>query len=246
MKGKLLAAIGATLVLLTAGFAGCSLADSGVNAIYSDQDIGIWVSGSGSVMATPDIATLNLGVEAEAKTVAEASAQAATAIDAVMTALAAQGIADEDIQTQYFNINTIRAWIDDEYEIVGYRVTNSVTAKIRDVETSGAVIDAVVDAGGNYTRINGLSFSIDDPSAYYEQVRAEAMADAIAKAEQLAELGGVTLGDPVYIIEGSISGGYKYVNGSDAVESPGSVPSTSVSAGELEIQLTVQVVFNIK
>ena len=244
MKGKLLVAVGAVLVLLTAGFAGCSLTDSGINGIYSDQDIGIWVSGTGSVMATPDIATINLGVEAEAKTVTEARDKAATAMDAIMSALTAQGIADEDIKTQYFSIYTISKWIDNQYEIIGYRVNNSVIATIRDIDNAGDIIDAVVDAGGDYTRVNNISFSIDDPSVYFEQVRAEAMADAIAKAEQLAELSGVTLGDPIFISEGSISGG-KYTNRYDATEDTGATPSTPISPGELEIQLTVQIVFNI-
>ena len=64
-----------------------------------------------------------------------------------------------------------------------------VTAKIREMDKVGSIIDAVAAAGGDYTRINNIAFSVDDPSPYYTEARQKAMADAKAKAEQLAESG---------------------------------------------------------
>ena len=80
-----------------------------------------------------------------------------------------------------------------------------VTAKIREVDNTGIIIDAVARVGGDYIRINGISFTLDDPTAYHGEAREKAMADAEAKAEQLAELAGVKLGKPTYISE---SGAY--------------------------------------
>ena len=121
-----------------------------------------------------------------------------------------------------------------------------VTAKIRDIDKAGATIDAVAEAGGDLTRIDSISFSVDDPSGYYEEARQKAMADAKAKGEQLAELAGVTLGKPTYISEGSIymppvTRGSVY---EEAVGAP--APETPISPGEMEISLRLQVVYAIK
>jgi len=161
-----------------------------------------------------------------------------------MAALIDNGVAEKDIQTQYFSIRQITKWDRETEEevVVGYRVTNMVTAKIREIDKAGAIIDAVAEAGGDLTRIDGISFSVDDPSAYYEEARQKAMADAEAKAEQLAELAGVTLGKPTYISEG-IS--YPIYPRDYMYEMAGAAPETPISPGEMEISLTVQVVYAI-
>lgn len=249
MKRNLLLAIGLALVVIAVGVAGCSgyivpdAQNGGSGIIFSQQDIGIWVTGEGSVTVVPDVAILSLGVEAQATTIAEAQRQAALAMDAIMTELDEHGIAQKDIKTQYYSIYQVRRWDNGKEVIIGYRVTNMVTVKIRDVDDTGVIIDAVVGAGGDYIRINSISFTVDDPSAYYEEAREKAMADAEAKAEQLAELGGVELGKPTYISEG---GGYIPVTRDYADAEAGPGPTTPISPGEMEIRLTVQVVYSIK
>ncbi len=251
MKKRWLLAVGLVSVLVVVGLAGCgpdttTLGEIG-NLNISSQQEGIWVSGQGKVTAVPDIATLRLGIEAQEATVAEARTQAAEAMDEVMTALTANGVAKKDIQTQYFNIRKVTKWDRDKEQevVIGYRVTNMVTAKIRDIDEAGAIIDAVAGAGGDLTRIDSISFSIDDPSDYYEEAREKAMADAKAKAEQLAELADVTLGKATYISESSwtppITRGVVY---EEAV--PALAPiATTISPGEMEISLTVQVAYSI-
>ena len=251
MKKNWLLAVGLALVLAIVGLTGCSPGNitlEGVEGInISSQQEGIWVTGQGKVTAVPDIATLRLGIEAQEASVAEAQTQAAEAMDSVMTALTENGVAEKDIQTQYFSIRQVTKWdrVKEEQIVVGYRVTNMVTAKIRDIDRVGTIIDAVAEAGGDLTRINSISFSVDDPSAYYEEAREKAMAEAKAKAEQLAELAGVTLGKPTYISEGiqvpPIPRGVVVVE--EAVGVP--APETSISPGEMEISLSLQVVYAI-
>ena len=77
----------------------------GSSGTPASANTGIWVTGQGEVSAAPDVAFLNLGVEAFATTVAEARSNAATALGEVLTTLKAQGIADRDIQTRFFNIS---------------------------------------------------------------------------------------------------------------------------------------------
>lgn len=254
-----LAVVGVVVILAVAGLAGCSArgamaGDSGVNVNLNPQQQGIWVSAEGKVTAVPDIAILNLGVEAQETTVAEAQAAATEAMDKVVQALKDQGIDDKDIQTQYFNINQVTRWVErfpeeGKNEVIGYRVTNTVSAKVREVEKAGAVIDAVVAAGGDLTRINNIGFTIDEPRPYFEQARELAIEYAQAKAEQLADETGVNLGKVTYITESSYNPGpyYRtitnYSLGDSAIPAP--AIETAISAGELEITATVQIAYAI-
>jgi uncharacterized protein YggE len=250
MKRKLLWVLGLTLVLAVVGLCGCGPRTTTVdNVQFSSQQTGIWVTGTGEVTATPDLATLRLGIAAEATTVAEAQSQAIDAMDKVMESLKDNGVDEKDIQTQYFNIRQVTEWdrIEEEEKVTGYRVTNMVTAKIREVDKAGTIIDAVAVAGGDFTRIDGISFSVDEPSAYYEEAREKAMADAKDKAENLAELGGVSLGKPTYISEGAAVPYtiYRDVTMEAAAPVPAPTP-TPISPGEIEISLTIQVAYAIQ
>lgn len=238
-------AIALALVLSLVGLGGCTAGPTTIGTVdFNDQQSGIWVTGEGEIAVTPDIATLWLGIEAQAETVAEAQSQATEAMNSVMTALTDNGVDEDDIQTQYFSIDQVTRWDDlkDEVVVVGYRVTNMVTAKIREMDEVGSIIDAVAAAGGDYTRINNIGFSVDDPTPYYEEAREEAMADARAKAEQLAGLAGVSLGKPTYISEGSMYTPSIY---RDAWAEEAAAPSTPISPGEIELSLTVQVAYAI-
>jgi uncharacterized protein YggE len=242
MKKGLLLVIGLVLVISLL-LIGCETQETtGANG---SQQTGVWVSGTGKVTAVPDVAIFSLGVEAQEKTVKEAQSEAISAMNAIITALKANGVAEKDIQTQWYNISPVMKWVEDTNEqiTIGYKVTNMATVKIRDISKAGATIDAVAEAGGNLTRINSINFTVDDPTAYYNQAREKAMQDANAKAEQMATLAGITLGKPTYISE---SGGYiptpyylkDYAEGGSA--------STPISPGELDITLTVQVGYAIE
>ena len=245
-KKNWLLAISLALVLAIVGLAGCNPGNTVLGEIeglnISNQQEGIWVSGQGVVTVTPDIATLRLGVEVQAATVAMAQSQAIEAMDEVMEALTDNGVAEKDIQTQYFSIRQITRWDqdDDEEVVIGYRVTNKVNAKIREIDEAGTVIDAVAAAGGDFIRIDSISFSVDDPSAYYEEAREEAMADAEAKAEQLAELAGGSLGKATYISESSQT---PPIYRQDIYEEAVPGAETPISPGEMEISLSVQVAY---
>ncbi len=246
--------LGLALLIITTSVIGCetlsppprTTGPSGT--VFSQQNTGIWVTGEGKVSVVPDVAILNLGVEAQAATVAEAQSQAATAMDAVLRELANYDVASKDITTQHFRIYPVRRWLPDKEEevLIGYRVTNMVTAKIRRVADTGALIDAVARTGGDYIRISSISFTVDDPTPYLKEAREKAMADAAAKAKQLAGYAGVKLGEPTYISE---SGGFTpppIPYRAEAVPMPAPAPATPITPGETEVRLTVQVAYNIK
>jgi len=255
MKKTWLVVIGMALVLAVVGVSGCSpegtklSTDNGeLKLSLNSQQEGIWVNGEGKAVAVPDVAILRLGIEAQEATVAEAQAQANEAMSKVMTALTDEGVAEEDIQTQYLNIRKVTRWDNDKQQetVIGYRVTNMVTAKIRETEKTGTIIDAVAVAGGDLTRVDSIGFTVDDPTDYYKEARQKAVANAEAKAKQLAEVAGVTLGKPTYISESSYVPGPVYrqdmmvetAAGAPAVETP-------ISPGEIEITTNVQLAYEI-
>ena len=238
------------VALLAVGLVGCSTAGgSGATlaGIISNQQEGIWVNGTGKVTVTPDICNLYLGVNARADTVAEAQAQAAQAMSDIMTVLKANNIADKDIKTQQFSISPVYEYDKDNGTsvIIGYEVTNTVSVKIRDMENVGVVIDAAAQAGGDLTRVNGISFSVDEPEQYYEEARELAMNDAKAKAEQLANLGGVKLGKPTYIAENTYYYPQTVEYYKDVAAGASSVPPTAVLPGETDISINVQVTYSM-
>lgn len=226
-----------------------SAAASTGGVIISQQNLGLWVSGSGKASATPDIVILSLGVESEQPTVAAAQKGAVDAMNKVLQVLKSSGIAEKDIQTRQYNIQQVTRWEDKSSKllIIGYRVSNMVDAKLRDTAKAGAIIDNVASAGGDLIRINGISFSVEDPAPYYKIAREKAVQAATDKAKQLSQSSGAKLGKILYIDEGSYN--TPVVRNTYMMKSSdeyGVAPSpTPISSGELEFQATVQIVYEI-
>ena len=217
---------------------------------WGSQQTGIWVDGAGSVAAAPDVADLSFGVEVRAETVAPARAEAASAMEAVIASLRSNGVADRDIKTTYFSIEPVMVYEEGARgeqtpKIVGYRVSNFATARIRDLDRGSAIIDDAAAAGGDAVRINGIGFAVDDPKPLEVEARRLALEDATAKAEQIASVMSVTLGKPMYI---SQQGGapLAFREAAPAMMAFAADSSTPISAGEQDISVWVQVVFAIE
>ena len=213
-------------------------------AAADSQFSGIQVSGMGKVVGVHDIAMLNLGVESSRDTVEGARADAAAAMDKMIAVLRNRGVAERDIQTRYFNIYPR---YDQQFgrDIVGYTVSNQVSAKIRNLTTVGSLIDETTKAGGNLTRFQGISFTIENTKPLEERARAAAAADLMAKANQMATLTGVQLGRPTAIIEGfgATPVPEPYYEKAMAMSSDAITP---VLAGEMEVVITLRAVFAIQ
>jgi uncharacterized protein YggE len=193
------AVIGALALVATACTPSVTVENTGANAQGSPA--GISVQGTGKIAGTPDTLTISFGVAVTEDSVTAAVASAAESADAVMAALVSAGVADDDIQTSNYSIYPQYDYRNDTQELVGYQVNNTVTAKVRDLDAAGAIIDDVAAAGGDAVIVSGVSFSIEDNEELVEAARGAAWDDANTKAEQLAELSGVTLGSPISIVE---------------------------------------------
>jgi uncharacterized protein YggE len=205
---------------------------------------GITVVGQGTAYGQPDEATVIVGVDTFAPTVTEATTQNQASLDGVMAALEAAGIAPEDIQTTNYSLFAEQIYGDRGPEgIAGYRVSNQVNVKIRDISKVGDVLAAVTEAGAN--AIYGVNFSVADPAALEAEARASAVDDARKRAESLAELSGVSLGDVIVVSEVVGQPGFPMPlgGGGFAMEQAASAPG--ISPGQLSYQVQVQVTYAI-
>ncbi|MBK0329051.1 SIMPL domain-containing protein [Rhodobacteraceae bacterium F11138] len=203
----------------------------------------ITVTGEGRIEAVPDMATVTLGVTNEAPEAKAAMDATSAAVAQVLDRLQAMGLEPRDIQTQRFSLNPV--WSDRGYsdgkrpEITGFVASNMVMARVRDIETLGPVLDAVISEGAN--DFNGLQFGVQDNKPLIEAARKEAVEDGIAKARQLAEAAGVTLG-PVVSIADHGGNNPRPMKMELASARDGSMP---VAAGEISLTASVSMVFSI-
>ena len=211
----------------------------------------ITVVGEGRVRIQPDIAQINIGIEVVGETVKEASSQVAETMTAVMNALKEGGVAEKDMQTSGYSV-----WVERPYGPEGpimdqapiYHVNNTVNVTIRDLTNVGGVLDAAIEAGAN--NIYGVTFSIADPKPLQAEAREKAVADALAKAEELAGLNNVQLGEVVSVSEvigGGPSGYYPgFARVPVAPEGMGGGGGGPISPGELEMAAQLQVTYAIE
>ncbi len=225
--------------------------DDATDTIILDRSTdGIWVTGAGLVSVTPDIATLGIGVETHAKTVGEAMSEAANSMQAVIDSLTAAGVAEEDIQTLTFDVSTRYEWNDRQRrsEMVGFTVTNTARATIRNLDTIADVIDGAAQAGGDNARVGGLSFSVDNTEDAEREARRLAMEAAREQAGQLASLAGAELGEAFFVSESGAA-----PRGQDTPEMMRTMAgmesdeamSTPILAGENDVVIYVRVGYRI-
>ena len=199
------------------------------------------VVGHGEVKARPDTATVQIGVETEAATAKDALAQNNAQAQALQKKLAELGVDAKDMQTSNFSI--FPAYGTDGRQVTGYRVSNTVTVTIRQLDQAGALLDQVVQAGAN--SIYGISFSVDDPQKLLEQARVQAVADAKARAGQLAAAGGASVGDVLVISENVSSPAVVPLAMLDRAAAE-QAPSVPVQPGEQSFSVDVQATFALR
>lgn len=223
--------------------------EGNVTHLLSGQQRGIWATGIGKVSAEPDLAVLKLGIETRSITLSDAHSQASDAMNAVMTSLKRKDISDKDIQTNHYSVQPEYRYDDRARKqvFIGYKISHTVTVKVRDLPAAGNVIDAAVLAGGDATRVQGIQLTIDDTSDLKTMARENAIKDALKKAQQFATLTNVNLGRLTYIAETANSSPLMPVYRSFAgIAESALEQSTPISAGELDIQVSVQAIFAIE
>lgn len=200
------------------------------------------VSGDAVISVAPDRAEITAGVTTQGKTAKQASEANNKVMGDVLLALKGAGIDQKDLQTsqlslqpQFENRNS-----GGQQQIVGYRATNRVTVKLRDVALVAGTIDALVGAGAN--DIDGVSFSVSQTSKLLDDARSKAMADAHRKAEVYAQAAGMTLGLPLSISE---NGGAPPVVFRKMAMQASAAPAP-IAPGEETLRVGVSVTYELK
>jgi uncharacterized protein YggE len=203
----------------------------------------ITVSGRGTVTISPDSASIVVGVDVTGDTLAQASSDAAERMTAVLETIETAGIPAEQVQTVNYSVNVINDW-DDQGRIrgvSGYQVSNQVQITAQDLDGLGGLIDALVESGAN--TIYSINFFASDATNAYSQARMMAVADAQAKANELATAAGIELGEIIAIVETSFGGG-PIAREQAMMDAAGSA-ATPIQSGSLQISIDVQISWQI-
>jgi uncharacterized protein len=205
----------------------------------------ISVSGEANVSVAPDLAQVEGGVTSEGKTAREASETNNAAMGKVLLALKGAGIDEKDYQTSRLSLQPQYAAATPNRgtpQISGYRASNRVTIKVRDITKVANVVDMLVTAGAN--EIGGINFIVTQASKALDEARTSAVADARRKAEIYAKAAGVTLGEPLSIVEEGAAPPPVF-RSKMAAPMAGSAP-TPVAPGEELLSISVNVTWAIK
>ncbi len=230
---------------------------SGSEASRASASQTISVTGHGEVFAVPDIARISFSVMSEKKTITEAQKDVSAKVTKAIDALKAKGIAEKDIKTEgynsypkyeYQNVSCAVNYCPPGKQIlVGYEVTQSISVKVRDVDTTGEIVDLIGASG--ITQISGPEFAIDDEDTLIAEAREQAIADAKQKARILSRQLHVSLR---HIVSFSENGGgmppimydRAVMNMSGAESAP--APKSTLPTGENKITSDVTITYEIR
>ncbi|MBX3560390.1 MAG: SIMPL domain-containing protein [Sphingomonas sp.] len=201
------------------------------------------VVATGEVRRVPDIVTISAGVVTQAPSAVEAIRQNATRMASVRRALERAGIAARDIQTSNVSLHPEYRYQENQPpQLVGYRASNQVNVRFRDIAASGRILDALVAEGAN--QINGPILGIDRPEAALDEARTAAIANARARADLYARALGMRV---VRILVVSEGGGTQMppapvlrMQAADAAE------STRIEPGEQVLSVSLTVSFELE
>lgn len=224
-------------------------------AEQTDMLATISVDGTGEVVAVPDIGTFSFSVEAEGETAAIAQAQSAEKINAILAYLKENGIAEKDIKTENYNLYpnfrfeerpcAFGSFCPPGEQIAdGFTVNQSVTVKVRVLDTAGDLIAGVGRVGA--TNISSLDFTVDDIESVRAKARDMAVQDAKMKAEELAKSLGVRVERLVSYYENTPYYGYNEPHAFEAKDMSFGDIAPQLPVGENATKITVNVTYEVR
>lgn len=226
----------------------------GSSTLQNDKQLNtISTSGDGKVYAKPDMTSFTVGVSETAPTSAAALEKANTKINEATALLLKNGVDKDDIQTSNYNLYTDYDYNGGYRKIIAQRADIRLNVKIRSIDEKASKVTKVIDDLSKIERIeiSSINFDIENKKAFYTRARELAFAKAKQKAEELAGLGEVRLLKPVSITDQTYDYSYAPQRQSNAawegvVTTGNAAKSTDLSTGQLEIDLSVQVIWGIE
>ena len=233
-----IAASALTALAVRAGVGGSAAAAAPSSAIGGPRDT-VTVIGEGTQHATPDNAEINLGVSTKRGSAKDAMTTANTEMTAVLKAIKANGVADEDIQTTSISVSQEQ----NGFAVTGYRAGNSVNVKIHHLNNVGLIVAAAAQAAGDDIQLNGITLELSDNTTQLKGARQTAMSAAAARAKVWADLAGRHLGKVLSVSEVISNGGTTSPCGAGG--GCGGGGGTPVQAGQAAVTVDVAVVYEL-
>jgi hypothetical protein len=216
-----------------------------ITNVTTNKSEAFTVTGVGTISVRPDIAIVDVGVQATGTTVKDVQDNLNKNINAVSAAIKKLGIDDKDIKTSNYTMNPSYDYTAGIQRITGYQASSNVTIKVRKIENANSIVDAATTAGAN--SVGGISFDVDDKTKAEDEARKLAVAEAKAKAGQAATTAGFTLGKIINYQEST--GGnriYPMYAKADSMPVTGGGAPTELNTGSTDIVLTVTLSYEVK
>ena len=203
---------------------------------------GVIVDGLGKVSGVPDVLRVVLGVSVRRADVSTALGDASARQRRLRDTLRTAGVKDRDLQTS--DLSVYPAY-DSKGRQDGYQVSETLTAKLRDLDKAGRMISSAVASGGSEATVQGVSFSLEDNAALLTEARNAAYADAKQKAQRYADLAGRPLGE-VQLVAETTSGPQQLPQAYDSFKRAAAMPaaagaSVPVDPGTAQVSVAVTV-----
>lgn len=213
------------------------------------------VLGKGEVFAVPDIAEFSFSVVEEKETVEKAQEIATQKVNNILSFLKDSGIKETDIKTINYNVYSIYEFRQKECSLgycppgervlEGFEINQSVSVKVRDIESSGKILLGIGERGA--VNISGLNFIVDAEEELRDTARKKAIEDARDKAKQLAKDLNVKL---ARVVSFSESGGQPYYKNFELMEAvmdgAGDSATPEIPVGENKIVSNVSITYEIR
>ncbi len=214
----------------------------------------ITVSGTGEVLAIPNVATFSFTVTEDAKAVADAENMMSAKANSAIAFLKGKGIDDKDIQTDSYTTNptysyssgicTATACAPSTPVLTGYEVSETVEVKVRDIKSAGDILAGI--SALNVGQVSGLSLTIDNPDDLNTQAKVQAIGKAEAEAKVLA--------DSLHVHLGKVTGFYEEAPGQDSGSPVPMMAKANVVAavapdiqpGQQKVTSTVSITYEIR
>ena len=214
-----------------------------VTSVTTTKSDTFQVSGEGKVSVPPDVALINVGVQAQAATVKDVQNLLNSNINRVSEAIKKMGVDQKDIQTTNYNINPSYDYTGSSQRITGYTASSNLSIKVRQIDKVNEVIDASTASGAN--QVGGISFEVDDKTKAENEAREKAVAEAKRKAEQASKIAGFKLGRIINYNENFIGGPIPMPIRAMSADIAQEVTPTEVEPGSSEIKITVTLSYEI-
>ena len=257
LKSRLVSKLAAAFLLVATIFVGARAVNALMNfdAVATPPQNVITVDGEGKVTASPDIATVTFTISEDADTASDAQDKATKKVNVALSLLKDLKVDEKDIKTSSYNVSPRYNFQPpcytypcpyQEQRIIGFTAAETIDVKVRDLDSTGKVLSALGSAG--VSNLYGPNFTIEEAEKLKVGARKDAIAEARAKAKELAKQLGVRLVRVVNYSEGGYYPG-PYYSKTEAVGLGGATPprdAAVVPPGENEIKVNVTITYEIR